>query len=610
MKNEKIIFNGYIPFYNNGNTNIFEKENHSIFKDSDNKGSPNHNLFQKHFRSKIPIFNKRTEKNKIENIEHDKNNKKDSIDSYNNSNLLSQPNVKNNLFRKISLNPKKINLNSLYNKIHEYKNNNQPLTPLKNIDIDFLNKKINVDNYGLSKKEREIEKIKYLIKQREKDNKYNNSSITKNKNNTLNSDNRLNNCFTIFSLKSQPIIPQKKNNKTIDSKNKVFNQFSIKRNNKITSLPKMNKSNNKEKNKTSEINRISSKTFFNLHNKKFRTHKEEIKAFLKPINKKRIKLKNLISFDAYSLPGTERGKQKINQDSYLVLPNINNTKNCKIFGVFDGHGDNSDILSQEIRDYFIDYFSDNTIYKQQSILFNHNLENMNKISNDEKLEKVYNLFTKNNYNELNKLFNDINYKLHEKYKENNFCLKTGSTSNLVMIMNDKKENCLNKIISINLGDSKSLLITEDNQAIDLNAVHNPEDLNERERIEKNGGEISRVDWADYGPLRVFYKGKHYPGLAMTRAFGDFNAEPLGINTIPDIREYDIFEKKPKIIVLATDGVWQFLTNEKVKNILLPYYDEDNISGAAQKLVRSALRMWENKNPNFIDDITVIILFFR
>ena len=44
-------------------------------------------------------------------------------------------------------------------------------------------------------------------------------------------------------------------------------------------------------------------------------------------------------------------------------------------------------------------------------------------------------------------------------------------------MNDKKENCLNKIISINLGDSKGLLITEDNKAIDLNIIHNPEDLN-------------------------------------------------------------------------------------------------------------------------------------
>ena len=177
-------------------------------------------------------------------------------------------------------------------------------------------------------------------------------------------------------------------------------------------------------------------------------------------------------------------------------------------------------------------------------------------------------------------------------------------------MNDKKENCLNKLISINLGDSKSILITEDNQTMDLNIIHNPEDINEKQRIEKNGGEISRVDWADYGPLRVFYKGKHYPGLAMTRAFGDFNAEPLGINTIPDIREYDISDKKPKIIILATDGIWQFLSNEKVKNIVLPYYEEDNINGAAQKLVSSAFRMWENKNPNFIDDITVIILFFK
>ena len=610
MKNEREIFNGYMPFYNNGNSNIFEKEKYSIFKDN-NKQNQSINLFQKHFRSKIPKLNNRSLNKKFENFEQDKNNNKKE-NSETNNNLPSQPNLKNNtsLFRKITLNSKNININSLYNKLHDFKSGGQDLTPLKNINIDFLNRKINTDNYQLSKKERDIEKIKYLMKQKE--NKYTTSSITKYSNNTL-TNNRLNNCFTIFSLKSQPLINQKKSNKTIDTKNKLFNKFSIKRNNnKLTSLPKMSNSNTLEKHKTSEIHRISSKTFFNVHNKKSKTHNLEIKSFLKPLNKKRTKMKNLVSFDVYSLPGTERGKQKINQDSYLVLPNINNTKNCKIFGVFDGHGDNSDALSQEIRDYFIDYFSDNNIYKQgqENIIFSNKLNNINKISNDDKLEKVYNLFNKNNYNELHKLFNNINNKLHEKYKDNNFCLISGSTSNLVIIMNDKKENCLNKIISINLGDSKSILITEDNQAIDLNTIHHLEDANERERIENNGGEISRVDWADYGPLRVYYKGKNYPGLAMTRAFGDFNAEPLGINTIPDIREYDILDKKPKIIVLATDGVWQFLSNEKVKDILLPYYDEDNISGAAQKLVKTALRIWENKNPNFIDDITVIILFFR
>jgi serine/threonine protein phosphatase PrpC len=329
---------------------------------------------------------------------------------------------------------------------------------------------------------------------------------------------------------------------------------------------------------------------------------------LKKINKG--KQKNLFYFEVYSVPGTEKEKLKINQDTYLMIPNVNNTHNAKIFGVFDGHGVNSDKLSQEIRDYFIEYFSDNNIYNQKNILFNNNLDSMNKISNDNKLQKIYNLLTKNNYSELNKIFEKINNKLHDRYKENDFCLKSGSTSNIVIVMNDKKKDCLNKIISINLGDSKSLLINEDDQAIDLNIVHNPEEANERERIEKNGGEISRVDWADYGPLRVYYKEKHYPGLAMTRTFGDFNAESLGINTIPDIREYDFADKKPKIIIIATDGIWQFLSNEKVKDIVLPYYEEDNISGASQKLVSSALRMWETKNPEFIDDITVIILFFK
>ena len=609
MKNENIIFNGYIPFYNNSNFNILEKESYVLYKENSNNSNKNiHslNIFQRNFRSKIPMLKYRNQKKQFEIYEPDKNSKKDINEP--NNNLPSYPNVNNvNLFKKVTLNSK--NLNSIYNKIQEMKNNNQ-ISPLKMKSIDSLTNKINTENYKLNqKKEKEIERLKDLVRKKEK--KYYNSSISKkNNNNTLNNE-RFNNCFIISSLKGQPLFNQKKINKTIDSKNQIFNKFAIRKKTNITSLPKMSHSKNYNTHKKiSEINPIISKTFFN--NKNSKTQNEEIKAFLTPINKnkKKNKFKNLVSFDVYSLPGREKGKQKINQDSYLVLPNINNTKNCKIFGVFDGHGDNSDILCQEIRDYFIDYFSDNNIYKNQNMFLNKNLEYLNSISNDEKLEKVYNLFTKNNYNEINKLFDNINKKLHEKYKENNFCLKTGSTSNIVVVMNDKKENCLNKIISINLGDSKSLLITEDNKAIDLNVIHNPEDLKEKERIEKNGGEISRVDWADYGPLRVFYKGKHFPGLAMTRAFGDFNAEPLGINTIPDIREYDIYDKKPKIIVLATDGVWQFLSNEKVKNILLPYYDEDNINGAAQKLVRTALRMWETKNPDFIDDITVIILFFR
>ena len=345
------------------------------------------------------------------------------------------------------------------------------------------------------------------------------------------------------------------------------------------------------------MEKIKSKTYFP------KTIKNSTIYLSKKNNKNKIKI--LSSYEVFSIPGKEKGQQKINQNSYLVLPNIYNTHKAKLFGIFDGHGINGDIISQEIRDYFLEFFNDIKKYENQMI-FDYN----GKYASDDSLEKLYNYIIKNNFKEIEQLFKNINLKLHEKYKNNDICLKSGSTSNLLMILNDKKNENLNKIISINLGDSKSILIDEEDRIIELNKKHIPDDIEEKERIEKNGGEISRVDWADYGPLRIFYKNKIYPGLAMTRAFGDFNAESLGINTIPDIREYDIQDKKPKIIVLATNGIWQFLSNEKVKNIILPYYEEGNISGGIEKLVNIAVKMWETKNPKFIDDISVILLFFK
>ena len=593
-------FNGYLPFYNENSSNILDKNYMEIYKDN-NKQTQKINSIRKTFRSKLPFFN---HKSQVKTYNKEKDNKKE-IKTVND--ILSYQNNKNRnfLFNKINQYPSEINTMEI--KLFEFKNNNNQILPFNKTKKENYHSKINSDNFYFKKKDIDIdiERIKFLMKQKE--NRTFHCSVPRKKNTTLNND-KLSNCFTIYSIKNQEISTDKKFNRTLDSKNKFPNKFSTKKNNwKISTLPQMYRTNNF--NDKPKIAKLEEKTFYNV-DKKYKTYSEQIKSLLFPKGKKKNKFKNLVSYDILSLPGSENGKQKINQDTYFVLPNINNTQNCKIFGVFDGHGDRGDIFCQEIRDYFIEYFSNTNIYNQNNIIFNNNFEILNKISNDENLEKVYNLFNKNKYDELNKLYENINKKIHEKYKENDFCIKNGATTNILIVMNDKKKDCLNKIISLNLGDSKSLLITEDNQAIELNICHVPEEISEKERIEKNGGEISRVDWADYGPLRVYFKGKNYPGLAMTRSFGDFNAEPLGINSIPDIKEYDIYDKKPKIIVLATDGIWQFLSNEKVKNILLPYYEENNIRGASQKLVSSALRMWEIKNPDFIDDITVILLFFK
>jgi len=62
-----------------------------------------------------------------------------------------------------------------------------------------------------------------------------------------------------------------------------------------------------------------------------------------------------------------------------------------------------------------------------------------------------------------------------------------------------------------------------------------------------------------GPLRVWLKNEDVPGLAMTRAFGDDVASRVGVTCEPEILELDL-EKDDKFLVLASDGVWEFLDN--------------------------------------------------
>ena len=50
-------------------------------------------------------------------------------------------------------------------------------------------------------------------------------------------------------------------------------------------------------------------------------------------------------------------------------------------------------------------------------------------------------------------------------------------------------------------------------------------------------------------------------------------------------------------------------DEKVKDIILPYYEENNISGGINKLINVSNKIWSVKNPMYIDDLSAILLFF-
>ena len=55
----------------------------------------------------------------------------------------------------------------------------------------------------------------------------------------------------------------------------------------------------------------------------------------------------------------------------------------------------------------------------------------------------------------------------------------------------------------------------------------------------------------------------------------------------------------KFVVIASDGVWEFLSNEDVASIILPFYLENQPEAAANALVRHAHQKWRHvRNLSF------------
>ena len=72
-----------------------------------------------------------------------------------------------------------------------------------------------------------------------------------------------------------------------------------------------------------------------------------------------------------------------------------------------------------------------------------------------------------------------------------------------------------------------------------------------------------------------------------------------------------FEVGPehKFIVIASDGVWEFLSNEQIGQIVWPYYLQNSPEQAGNAIVRAAAQKWR-QNDNMVDDITCVTIFLE
>ena len=76
-----------------------------------------------------------------------------------------------------------------------------------------------------------------------------------------------------------------------------------------------------------------------------------------------------------------------------------------------------------------------------------------------------------------------------------------------------------------------------------------------------------------GPKRVWGEFEDGPGLAMSRCFGDKNAAKFGIIAVPSSYLFKNFllatvkieiPNSEAIVILGSDGLFEFLTNEEVR----------------------------------------------
>ena len=159
----------------------------------------------------------------------------------------------------------------------------------------------------------------------------------------------------------------------------------------------------------------------------------------------------------------------------------------------------------------------------------------------------------------------------------------------------------------------------------LSISHTTENPTEVRRIIKAGGVLQDTDTgrmraastgsqrigstrgaeAKRGDTRTLFRFKVDSGVACTRAFGDFDQRPFCIST-PETFYARLAPQQA--LVLATDGVWDVLTNEEVMSVLAAVRERGGDANSAAKEVALAARgRWVQYSPAYIDDVTVVVV---
>jgi serine/threonine protein phosphatase PrpC len=173
--------------------------------------------------------------------------------------------------------------------------------------------------------------------------------------------------------------------------------------------------------------------------------------------------------------------------------------------------------------------------------------------------------------------------------------RSGSTAVAVLVQDGR-------LFCANVGDSRAVLgrrMGSGWAAHSLSKDHKPDAPAEKARLKAAGGVVSTPP---VGPARI-------AGLAMSRAFGDFGAKLVGVIAEPDVISVDL-STTHEVVLVATDGVWDAMSQETALALVQPYFDQRDADGAARAVVDAARAIWEEESPTYGDDITCAVMWLQ
>ena len=225
------------------------------------------------------------------------------------------------------------------------------------------------------------------------------------------------------------------------------------------------------------------------------------------------------------------------EDKSKSIENFNNDKNQMVFEIFDGHG--GDEMSNYLQMNLAQIYKQNLLLNKGNIILS--LKNAFRDADDE-------------------MKNQLNIE------------GLGSTGTLVHIKWESEDDLV--VYSANVGDSRVSLISPEH-IIRLSYDHRTTDEKERKRILESGLEI--IDDRINGTLML------------TRIFGNYeykndeeneeeeNSSNKGLICEPFISKINIdLNIENQFLILASDGIWDTITEEEIQNIIISHNDTQQI----------------------------------